>query len=88
MEEYRDESSGTIEPLEDKLKSLFNMKEDQIEKIKSLHIGSESELEEIKNSGSLEERMTILEIKLNKILIHLGLSKDKILVTDEMPEGG
>lgn len=86
MQEYKDGSFGQIQELE---KLIKNLGPEEFHKTKCIHFGTKEELETVKNNKlkdvsfqDINNNIDNLEKKINKILLHLGLEKDKILIVD------
>lgn len=83
MIENKDGSFGEIKEAKELLENLVAESPELLEKIKSIHLGTQEELEEImaeKQKNTLEHRVDMLERKVNRVMIHLGIDdKSEVL---------
>lgn len=95
MEEYRDGTFGSIEPLDQKLSNLLREKTERLQQISTIHAGTQEELEQIKSGGGstiaqrverLEQEIHGLHTKIDRLLIELNIGdKSRIVRADSLP---
>lgn len=89
MQEYKDGTFGDVQKGTELLKKLCD-DIDELEKTEAVHFGTEDELAKKKAEGgfknsvlkrleALEKQQDTIELRVNEVLIHLGLCQDEVL---------